>query len=102
MFKEHGHDGYETKKNSYRQLDFVQNFFPGHCVMRHHYAVCILQAVSWLDGLPAGDLVSSTLAKISGLSRNNGLIANYNELILDTLHFRGVVGSESSMSYLPT
>jgi HAMP domain-containing protein len=43
------------------------------------------------------DLVSSTLAKISGLSRNNGLISNYNELILDTLHFRGVVGSESSI-----
>jgi diguanylate cyclase (GGDEF)-like protein len=43
------------------------------------------------------NLVGTTLKKIGGISRNNDLIANYYELIIDTLHFRSIVGNESSI-----
>ena len=43
------------------------------------------------------NLVSAMLKKIGGISRNNDLIANYYELIIDTLRFRSIVGNESSI-----
>ena len=43
------------------------------------------------------NLVSATLKKIGGRQLNNNMIANYNELIIDTLRFRSIVGNESSI-----
>jgi HAMP domain-containing protein len=43
------------------------------------------------------NLVSATLKKIGGRPLNNNLITHYNELIIDTLRFRSIVGNESSI-----